>query len=200
MIAAISAWVKDIILIVMFATFLEFLLPNSNMQRFIRVIMGLFIMLAILSPVIDLIQSRWTPTQVAEITTNSVASSEILSAANLLVSERDHLASELHKKDVAKQIQALVLAIDGVAAARVNVNFSYDKNLSKISNIEIYVKPGIATKNDLVGESTVPKIVVGSSPQNVTGDINAGLKEKIKGIIGELYQLHSEKIEVKPMN
>ena len=60
MIDSITVWVKGIVFVVLFASFLELLLPSNSMQRFVRVIMGLFIMLTILQPVIEIMENKWT--------------------------------------------------------------------------------------------------------------------------------------------
>ncbi|MGI6093322.1 MAG: stage III sporulation protein AF, partial [Negativicutes bacterium] len=93
MIAFVSAWIKDIILVVLFAAFMELLLPSSSMQRFIRVIMGLFIMLTILNPALDVIQNHLASGQeLSAVTTalnNSVSSKNV---TNSMSDERDKLA------------------------------------------------------------------------------------------------------------
>lgn len=52
----IREWVITILSIVIFVTFVEFLLPNSNHKRYINVIIGLLIMLVILKPLMGLVK------------------------------------------------------------------------------------------------------------------------------------------------
>ncbi|WP_206669928.1 stage III sporulation protein AF [Paenibacillus luteus] len=52
-----SDWLRDIIAIILLAVFVELLLPNKAMQRYARLVVGLFILLTILSPILKLIQS-----------------------------------------------------------------------------------------------------------------------------------------------
>ncbi|WP_223285107.1 stage III sporulation protein AF [Paenibacillus sp. PL91] len=55
--AWLSDWLRDIIAIILLAVFVELLLPNKAMQRYARLVVGLFILLTILSPILKLIQS-----------------------------------------------------------------------------------------------------------------------------------------------
>ncbi|WP_139994497.1 stage III sporulation protein AF [Paenibacillus paridis] len=57
MVAWLSDWLRDIIAIILLAVFVELLLPNKAMQRYARLVVGLFILLTILSPILKLIQS-----------------------------------------------------------------------------------------------------------------------------------------------
>lgn len=52
-------WLKMVITIVMFAAFIDLLLPSSKMQRYVKTILSLFILLTLLSPVLDLFRSNW---------------------------------------------------------------------------------------------------------------------------------------------
>jgi stage III sporulation protein AF len=47
----VNAWTKKIILLVLLAAFLDLVLPNTNLQRYVKMVMGLILLLTILSPV-----------------------------------------------------------------------------------------------------------------------------------------------------
>ena len=48
----ISAWLKGIILIVLFATFMDLLLPSSSMQKYVKLVIGLIIIVTMLTPLL----------------------------------------------------------------------------------------------------------------------------------------------------
>ncbi|WP_052487197.1 stage III sporulation protein AF [Gordoniibacillus kamchatkensis] len=56
-----SVWLKTVITVIMLATFVDLLLPNSAMQRYVRTVMSLFVLLTLLSPLIQLFQRSWQP-------------------------------------------------------------------------------------------------------------------------------------------
>lgn len=56
MIGWLSDWLRDIIAVILLAVLVELLLPNKAMQRYARLVVGLFILLTLLSPILRLIQ------------------------------------------------------------------------------------------------------------------------------------------------
>lgn len=60
MMAMISLWLKKVILVVLFAVFLDLLLPNGTMQRYIKMVMGFVIIVTMLSPITALLSKSFT--------------------------------------------------------------------------------------------------------------------------------------------
>lgn len=54
--AYLGEWIKHIVLIILVATFLDLLLPNTQMRRYIQLVVGLIIIVLILSPILELLQ------------------------------------------------------------------------------------------------------------------------------------------------
>lgn len=48
--SAISQWVKNLVFIILFTTLLEMFLPENNMRKYVRVVMGFFIITVFISP------------------------------------------------------------------------------------------------------------------------------------------------------
>lgn len=199
MIELLTVWVKTIVFVVLFATFLEFLLPNSSMQRFVRVIMGLFILLTVLNPVVDLIHNKWPINNVTATAGKSADYSAVLNANQNLVQERERLAMEIYKSDIAKQAKALITVIEGVADAKIVVNLDEkrEKNLlgGKIKKLEVYVQPGLVKNNE-----KVTKVKIGYSTSNVPQEIKPELAGRIKKTLCEFYQLQNEQVTVNLSN
>jgi stage III sporulation protein AF len=60
MLSWLAAWLQQIIAVVLLAGFIDLLLPNKAMQRYVRLIAGLLILLTILTPVIRLLQGDFS--------------------------------------------------------------------------------------------------------------------------------------------
>jgi stage III sporulation protein AF len=54
-----SGWLKTVITVILLATFVDLLLPSSTMQRYVRTVMSLFVLLTLLAPVVQLLQRGW---------------------------------------------------------------------------------------------------------------------------------------------
>ncbi|SDO09361.1 stage III sporulation protein AF [Paenibacillus sp. yr247] len=55
----LAGWLKTVIMVIMLATFVDLLLPSNTMQRYVKTVMSLFILLTLLSPVMQLFQKDW---------------------------------------------------------------------------------------------------------------------------------------------
>lgn len=186
----ISSWIKDIITLIIFATFIDLLLPQSSMQRFIRVIIGLLIMLAVINPLIDVFQNNrlsQLPIMNAEPQTRSVAlgnPDEIKNAKNEIIREK-------YKKELAKQLKATVVAAEGVADARVIVELEQtkDMDLGKIQKITIYLLP------DSYRGNSAPATSRGGDGNSK--EITLQIENKVKQLIVGIYGISTEKIAVE---
>lgn len=197
MIAIITDWIRNIIFVVLFASFLELLLPSSSMQRFVRVIMGLFIMLAILNPIIGVVQHHLTSiNQIPALSTNSEISNAITNNVNHVTNERDKLSLELYKKELSQQMRILIMAMDGVADANVVVEIN-NNTANDVKRIVVYIKPGVSTKNEQV--ASIKKITI-SQQIGKADELHVGLKGRITEMITELYQIPKEKVDIKMLH
>ncbi|NEW06217.1 stage III sporulation protein AF [Paenibacillus sp. SYP-B3998] len=55
----LGGWLKSVIMVIMLATFVDLLLPSSTMQRYVKTVMSLFVLLTLLSPVMQLFKKDW---------------------------------------------------------------------------------------------------------------------------------------------
>jgi len=53
----LSNWLQELIMIVLLATFVEMLLPNRSMERYVKLVLSLLILLTLLSPLTKLLRS-----------------------------------------------------------------------------------------------------------------------------------------------
>lgn len=198
MIAEVTEWVKSIVMVVMFATFLEFLLPASSMQRFVRVIMGLFIMLAILNPLINVLHSQILPEPVTVFGTPSSKATEIERASQAAAKGRNQLTQEMYRQDLAKQIRALLMAIDGIAEVRVAVDTNDEegsRNIGAIKSITIYVQPGLTNQDRKVAKVSI------NSPSNADRlELPTTTRDKIRRAITELYNIREDQLNIQRLN
>jgi stage III sporulation protein AF len=54
----LSDWLKSIIIVILLATFVDILLPSQTMQRYVKTVISLFILLTLLQPVFSLFQKQ----------------------------------------------------------------------------------------------------------------------------------------------
>lgn len=190
MIDLIVSWVMGIIFATLFASFLELLLPSSSMQKFVRVIMGLLIMLAILNPIITFLERVPHSANITALAPQ--ASGTVLEkGTKAAVRQREDLIKAVYRQDIAKQMQALVMGIEGVAQASVDVVLNDEQNGPvRISRITVSVLAG-------GNQPSVSTVVIGASLSDPA--VKPTIVAQIQQRLSELYQLPVRQIIVKPM-
>ncbi|MCM3784116.1 stage III sporulation protein AF [Neobacillus mesonae] len=53
----LSGWLRELILVVLLATFVDMLLPNRSMERYVKLVLSLLILLTLISPIFNLFNS-----------------------------------------------------------------------------------------------------------------------------------------------
>lgn len=56
MIAHLTEWIKQLISLVLLATFADLLLPNAKLQKYTKIVIGLFIIVTLLNPLLQFLQ------------------------------------------------------------------------------------------------------------------------------------------------
>lgn len=55
----LGSWLKQVILVVILATFADMLLPSQSFRKYARTVLSLFVLLVLLSPLVKLFQGEW---------------------------------------------------------------------------------------------------------------------------------------------
>lgn len=76
MIDLLSEWLKEIILIVLLASFVDLLLPNSSFQKYARMVMGLLIILTIISPIFSIFSEDFSVNNIIRDIENEIDTKE----------------------------------------------------------------------------------------------------------------------------
>jgi stage III sporulation protein AF len=125
MIDILQELTRNLVLLLLLATFLEMLLPKSDLTRYIRLVVGLFVLLTILHPVIELfdwqgnvsLPIREPPQERVEAIINQgVQLGEYQRATALQVAE----------ERLEKQMEAMLYLVQGVD--KVKVDLALDNN------------------------------------------------------------------------
>lgn len=199
----LSAWIKQIILLVLFATFLELLIPSNNYKKFIKVIMGLLILVAVLQPVLNLIQQPWDETASTEVSARNIADNkaDILRQSTEIQSERDRIALEQYRKELIKQIRVLARAVDGVSDIKAEVLLNEgkgEKSYGMIKNITVYAQAGSADNGKATVKPVKPVEVAPSIPSSQGyRPLDEQKQAQIKQAVAEFYHLQTEQVIVK---
>lgn len=209
----ITNLVRDIAVIVILASFMEMLLPNSNMKRFVQVILGLFILITILNPIVNFLnEDLSTHVNAWQFQANPGELEEIMAQGMSLAQTSDDNALRQYEQRLEQQISGLVTLIPEVDNVKVKVDAG--GNITKgFGNIEsIYV---LVAEEEISGSNAShEEIVIDIEPIRIeleedkkqndlssiesTGDRRQGaIAKEIKDLIGNFYGIANHKIFVE---
>lgn len=191
MIEAVTQWVKNLIFLVLFAAFIELLLPNQSMQKFLRVVIGLLVMLAVLKPVATLFENNMQPGDLPAF--NAIQEERGQNIPQQQSRDRDWLAYSVYRRELARQMQATVETLPEVVAVRVDVTLSEEKRadvdqIGGIRRVIIFVKAQAVEKEN--------KVEVRLNKKAEEVELKAVLRNRILERVSALYQIPAEKIEI----
>lgn len=187
----LRTWITNIAVIIIFVMFMEIMLPNNSMKRFINVVVGLLIILVVVKPFLALNnEEQFFNYKVIE-TSNILDGNYMDKKSADLGRLQKQEALKLFEENLKNKIKALLASQNGIKEENINIdinmNKEYDsKDFGKINELAVSIS------DSRVKAIEVDKISVGVS----NGKENN--KNVIKGDNAE-YKLNNDKLagEVK---
>ena len=193
------SWATGIVIAVIIATIIEMILPNSTSKKYIKIIIGIFIVYTIISPVIgsfkgedlnnyikveNYIQSNSNALKTNEVSDNAQSSIKKIYAQNL----QNDLKIKLKEK--------------GYILNNINISISNDDKYN-IERIDIKVDEKVTNSNQdekqvktIVDNIKAIKIKVKKDDSQNNAIITENDKNEIKEYIKQIYQIDLNNINV----
>ncbi len=185
MIQAISEWAKNLIFLVVFATFLEMLLPSSQMQKFLRVIVGLLIMMAILNPIVNLFEDIESGQDIPVFKQDNFS-------AKYEIRQDEHMYIKIYEKELARQIKSTIKSLEGIQNVDVIVHADKNVKQGKVESV------GIMIQQQGKGSNIKP-IHIRMQENNEIEKLDEKTEKKVLHTVSELYQIPLEIIKIQVM-
>lgn len=133
--------VRNLAVILLLASFLEMLLPNKSMKGFVKLVMGLFVISAILTPITSLL-GMTLETGIPAWTESSYQDLPVLASGEEGEAIGTNAVQEQYKSIVINQVKALTVGIEGIRDLQVNVELAEGSGgLTDIPRInQIYIR------------------------------------------------------------
>ena len=185
--------VRNLAMILLLASFLEMLLPNKSMRGFVQLIMGLFVISAVLGPAAAFLHVPLT----MEIPAWSAISPEDLPA---LATEAQGLKAgqdavqEQYRQILVHQIEGLALSTQGVRAAAVKIQFA--DRTGGVTDQPIIAKIEVSLTASPEEITPVQPIIIGPQPDVPEPKLSPQALE-VQTKIAALMNLPKEKITIQ---
>lgn len=192
----ISNWIQGIIIAVIIGTIIEMLLPEGNCKKYVKVVIGVYILFSIVSPVITKVTgSEFRVSDIYDINSYIEASTK---------STQDY--TEINKENQIKQIYETNLKKDmkqkieekGYKVKSIFLELANDEQytLKKI-NISLSLKEQNTEENDVKIVNEI-QISVADNNENQTDDMKISYKEQenLKAYLSSVYNLDKKDINI----
>ena len=195
MINSISSWAEQVIIAVIIATILEMILPNGNSKKYIKTVIGIYILYTIISPVITLVTGSKLKVDYSKYEEYFTSTEEYKSLENEFNNVTANSIESTYRQEVKKQIKndienmefsvdSVELDIDLETGIIKEINLSVDKENNEDTNM---------TETNI----QINKVEIGNSTfKNEENTLSRQEIEKIKNFLQENYGINYESIKV----
>lgn len=190
-------WAKSIIIAVIIATLIEMILPDNTSKKYIKIIIGVFIVYTIISPIIN----KFTGEDISKyIQLNELEQSTENTTYNKISRNTNESIKKIYIQNLQNDIKAK-LKSKGYIAGNVSISISGDESYN-IEKIEIKVdektnliKNQKQTKT-IVDNIKAIKIKIDNKQEQNNEIINENDKNEIKTYIKNMYDIDPNKVSV----
>jgi len=196
-------WIVTIISIIIFVTFIEILLPNSNHRRYISVIIGLLIMFVILKPLLGFVKNGSSLGEGILTASNQMEQMTLQNRVQQHQYSNNDMVLEIYKGDLKKQMISRLENQLGVAVHDIEllVEERDKESFGSIKGINILLKEDTVEMNKKeagIKEVNVNVTISSKSNNNIEADsILIGSRgEAIKDDFSSFYQVSRDNISV----
>ena len=116
--------IRNLAFILLLATFLELLLPGEKMRGFVRTIMGLFVIAAILAPLTNFLDLSYQNEVPAWITSTS-SDMPVMTGEDNFEDVGKSAVREQYRKILTSQIKQLILAMEDIKDVDIDVELDH---------------------------------------------------------------------------
>ena len=197
MISWISSWAQGIIMAVIIGAIIEMILPEGNSKKYVKIVIGVYVLFTIISPVISKITGKTI--QVSDILELNKYIEETENNSKLYVTldeDNSNNIKDIYESSLRNDIKAKVAA-KGYNAKNIKLEIEDDEEytLKKI-DIEIY-KNMEKDKKDI---ETIQNVDINISQKSTENDMQEKLSEKdkrkLKDYLSGVYEIDEENINI----
>lgn len=207
MIEWISTWAEQIVVAVIIASIIEMLLPNGNNKKYIKAIIGVYILFTIISPVIgkfinaDLkdidYEKYFKEVETQETISKNLATSNEKTMGEIYVSNL--------KADMKNKLEEKGYRVENI---NLNVELEDEKSYGKINEIVLAIsKPSKESENitketnNNIAINKIEEVKVGNKIENekeikIKREISNSDKNEVKDYLASVYDVKKKNIRI----
>lgn len=191
----ISGWIQGIIIAVIIGTIIEMLLPDGNCKKYVKVVIGVYILFSIVSPVITKFTgNEFRVSDIYDINTYIEVSAK--SSQENIENNQQNQIKQVYitnlKNDMKQKIQE-----KGYSVKSLTLEISNDGQYT-LKKIFAQVSKRKNEENNEVNGVNEINITISNTTENIEEDISISTKEKndLKAYLSGIYNLEEKNINI----
>lgn len=200
----ISVWAQGIIVSVIIATIIEMILPNSSNSKYIKVVIGIFILFTIISPIINKFSSNKISDKINFDSYIDTSTNNSAITTNVNLNNEDTIR-KMYEENLKIDIKTKITQ-KGYTVGNINLDIlnNDEYTLSKI-DLKIVAKNESINQNNNTNVTTIVenieniRVDIGGSSKNKEEEksvISESEKRKLKEYLSSVYEVSENNIFV----
>lgn len=203
MIDFLKNWILNIVTLAIFIVILEILIPTGKTKKFINLVSGFILLIAIINPFIGLLNKGVDLKEFQIVDSNIIDKKEIEENSKILKEEQMQQITEVYRRKVINQIVEGAREIEGVSDVTADVIINEDYKSNSFGEVKrVYLKLRIEdNKKGVKPVVKIDRIDIKSGEQNINQDsskneVSSELKKKIFTKLNKLLDVKEENLVI----
>lgn len=193
----ISAWITQIILFIIVATIIDLMVPDLSMKKYIKLVLGLVLILLLLQPIFSLFQLDFEAAIEDAYTTFFETDSEIERMENSIEMQKNEIESTYDAyilEEMAVQLKSLTdeALLEEFQVQITAIDFVFEdeeeKTYEGLVEVIVYLEPSVAGYGQV---EPIEEIIIGAETEDVETD-----DEAIITLLRDTWELKDKQITV----
>lgn len=194
MINAMSSWTKSIILAVIVSTIIQMILPEGNNKKYIKTVIGVYILFTIISPIISKISGGNSTIDVSKYENYFNVESTTTASANVIDKNLDNTYTSSIKSDIKNRMKQKGYKVNILDA---NIELKNEEAYGTINSLKISLEREESNNNSNIQAVNKIEIKISNNTNEVKqNNLTSMEKQEIKNYLSETYSIKKENIEI----
>ena len=187
----LNTWAQRIIIVVIICTIIEMILPEGKNKKYIKIVMGIYVVFTIISPIIAKINNK-EKIDLEKYMDVNVSNETIETSATV---DTNKYIEEVYKEKLKEDVKEKLLSINYETK---NVNLEIETNNHNTYRRILSLEVTVSKEREEKSENTIRinKVTIGENNKD-KADLTKEEIDKIKKCLAENYKIDEEKISVK---
>lgn len=194
-----SSWSKGIVIAVIISTLVEMIIPDNNSKKYIKIIIGIFIVYTIISPIIEKLLGQ-DINEYIEVDNYIQASSSNVEENKDFQAKANESIKKIYVQNLQNDIKTK-LKSKGYITESININISNDDSYN-IEKIEVKINEKVAVNENEKQTKTIVdtiryiQVKIDNKNEENKSVIDENDKNTIKQLLKDNYDISENKITI----